>query len=40
METETGTIGTVFLGTGGGTETTGTVFQEPKLEPSLSVKPY
>ena len=33
-EPETGTVGTVFPGTERGTRTAGTVFQEPKPEPS------
>ena len=37
QEPETGTIRTVFPETGG-TGTVGTVFQEPKQEPSLGVR--
>ena len=37
-EPETGTVGTVFVGTERGTGTAGTVSQEPKPEPCLSVK--
>ena len=39
-EPETGTVGTVFVGTEKGTGTAGTVFQEPQPEPEpcLSVK--
>ena len=33
-EPETGTVGTIFAGTERGTGTAGTVFQEPKPEPS------
>ena len=39
-EPETGTVGTVFLGTEIGTGTARTVFQEPKPEPSLSDNLY
>ena len=38
LESETGTVGTVLPETARGAGTVGNVFQEPKPEPSLSVK--